>query len=36
MAAVQSAFPAGLFAETPGPEVTKVVLGFIALTDAAR
>ena len=35
MAAVQSAFPAGVFADTPGPEVTKVVLGFIALTDAA-
>jgi nitrate/nitrite transport system substrate-binding protein len=35
MAAAQSAFPAGVFAETAGPEVTKVVLGFIALTDAA-
>jgi len=35
VAAAQSAFPAGVFAETPGPEVTKVVLGFIALTDAA-
>ena len=34
-AAAQSAFPAGVFAETAGPEVTKVVLGFIALTDAA-
>lgn len=34
-AAEQSAFPAGVFAETAGPEVTKVVLGFIALTDAA-
>ncbi|WGJ15866.1 CmpA/NrtA family ABC transporter substrate-binding protein [Methylocapsa sp. D3K7] len=33
--AAQSAFPAGVFAETAGPEVTKVVLGFIALTDAA-
>ena len=35
MAAAQSAFPAGVFAETAGPEATKVVLGFIALTDAA-
>ncbi|QBR72858.1 bicarbonate-binding protein [Beijerinckiaceae bacterium] len=35
MAAAQSAFPAGVFAETAGPEVTKLVLGFIALTDAA-
>jgi nitrate/nitrite transport system substrate-binding protein len=35
MAAAQSAFPAGAFAETAGPEVTKLVLGFIALTDAA-
>jgi nitrate/nitrite transport system substrate-binding protein len=34
-AAAQSAFPAGVFAETAGPEVTKVVLGFIALTDSA-
>ena len=34
-AAAQSAFPTGVFAETAGPEVTKVVLGFIALTDAA-
>ncbi len=34
-AAAQSAFPAGVFAATAGPEVTKVVLGFIALTDAA-
>jgi nitrate/nitrite transport system substrate-binding protein len=34
-AAAQSAFPAGVFAETAGPEVTKVVLGYIALTDAA-
>lgn len=33
--ATQSAFPTGVFAETAGPEVTKVVLGFIALTDAA-
>ncbi|MGH6842302.1 MAG: CmpA/NrtA family ABC transporter substrate-binding protein, partial [Methylocella sp.] len=34
-AAAQCAFPAGVFAETAGPEVPKVVLGFIALTDAA-
>jgi nitrate/nitrite transport system substrate-binding protein len=33
--AAQSAFPTGVFAETAGPEVSKVVLGFIALTDAA-
>jgi nitrate/nitrite transport system substrate-binding protein len=35
MAAAQSAFPAGVFADTAGPETTKLVLGFIALTDAA-
>jgi nitrate/nitrite transport system substrate-binding protein len=34
-AAAVSAFPAGVFAETAGPEMTKVVLGFIALTDSA-
>ncbi|WP_036260447.1 CmpA/NrtA family ABC transporter substrate-binding protein [Methylocapsa aurea] len=35
MAAAQSAFPGGAFAEAAGPETPKVVLGYIALTDAA-
>lgn len=35
MAAAQSAFPSGAFGQSAGPEVTKVVLGYIALTDAA-
>ncbi|WOJ91029.1 CmpA/NrtA family ABC transporter substrate-binding protein [Methylocapsa polymorpha] len=35
VAAAQSAFPGGAFAEPTGPEVSKVVLGYIALTDAA-
>ena len=35
MAAVRSAFPAGVFAETAGPEVTKATFGYIALTDSA-
>jgi nitrate/nitrite transport system substrate-binding protein len=35
LAAVQSAFPSGVFAEPAGPETSKAVLGFIALTDAA-
>src|ERR1700754_2145297 len=30
-----SAFPAGVFAETAGPEITKATFGYIALTDAA-
>ena len=33
--AAQSAFPSGAFAQSAGPEVSKVVLGYIALTDAA-
>ncbi len=33
--AAQSAFPSGVFAQAAGPEVSKVVLGYIALTDAA-
>eukprot|EP01012_Entosiphon_sulcatum_P014093 TRINITY_DN191_c0_g1_i3.p1 TRINITY_DN191_c0_g1~~TRINITY_DN191_c0_g1_i3.p1 ORF type:complete len:440 (-),score=95.54 TRINITY_DN191_c0_g1_i3:139-1458(-) len=33
--AVNSAFPAGVFAETAGPETPKATLGFIALTDSA-
>ena len=35
MTAVQGAFPSGAFAQAAGPEVSKVVLGYIALTDAA-
>jgi nitrate/nitrite transport system substrate-binding protein len=35
IAAVRSAFPAGVFAETAGPEITKAIFGYIALTDAA-
>ncbi len=33
--AVKTAFPSGAFAQGAGPETTKAVLGFIALTDAA-
>ena len=33
--AVKAAFPAGAFAATKGPETTKAILGYIALTDAA-
>jgi nitrate/nitrite transport system substrate-binding protein len=33
--AIRSAFPAGAHADAPGPEVSKAVLGYIALTDAA-
>jgi len=35
LGAVNSAFPAGVFAETAGPETAKATLGFIALTDSA-
>jgi nitrate/nitrite transport system substrate-binding protein len=36
VAATKLAFPAGVFAaEAAGPEVTKAILGYIALTDAA-
>jgi nitrate/nitrite transport system substrate-binding protein len=35
VAATQSAFPGGAFAQVAGPEIPKVVLGYIALTDAA-
>jgi nitrate/nitrite transport system substrate-binding protein len=35
LGAVRTAFPSGAFAETSGPETTKAVLGYIALTDAA-
>lgn len=33
--AIGAAFPAGAFAQGAGPETTKAILGFIALTDAA-
>src|SRR3981081_1065039 len=33
--AVKAAFPGGAFAATKGPETTKAILGYIALTDAA-
>jgi nitrate/nitrite transport system substrate-binding protein len=33
--AARSAFPSGAFAAGAGPETTKAVLGFIALTDAS-
>ncbi len=32
---VKSAFPSGAFAQGAGPETTRAVLGFIALTDSA-
>src|SRR3954469_21194659 len=35
MAAVRSAFPAGVFAQAAGPEITKATFGYIALTDSA-
>jgi nitrate/nitrite transport system substrate-binding protein len=35
IAAVRSAFPAGVFAQTAGPEITKAIFGYIALTDAS-
>jgi len=35
LAAVKTGFPAGAHAEGAGPEVTRALLGFIALTDAA-
>lgn len=35
LAAARLNFPGGAFAQGAGPEVTKAVLGFIALTDAA-
>ena len=33
--AVSSLFPAGVFAQSAGPETAKAVLGYIALTDSA-
>ncbi len=35
MTAVRTAFPSGAFAQSSGPETSKVTLGFIALTDAS-
>ncbi len=35
ISAISSSFPSGVFAQTSGPEVSKAVLGYIALTDAA-
>ncbi|MET3648456.1 CmpA/NrtA family ABC transporter substrate-binding protein [Phyllobacterium ifriqiyense] len=35
LAAAKAAFPGGAFAAAAGPETTKAVLGFIALTDSA-
>ena len=35
MAAVQTSFPAGVFAQSAGPEVKGTKLGYIALTDAS-
>ncbi|PWB83076.1 MAG: bicarbonate-binding protein [Methylocystaceae bacterium] len=34
-AAVKTSFPAGAFAQGAGPEVTKAILGYIALIDAS-
>lgn len=35
LAAVKAAFPSGAFAAGPGPETSRIRLGFIALTDSA-
>lgn len=35
LSTVKASFPAGVQAAGSGPEVTKAVLGYIALTDAA-
>jgi nitrate/nitrite transport system substrate-binding protein len=35
LAAARVNFPAGAFAQAAGPEVTKAILGYIALTDAS-
>ena len=35
LAATTASFPAGVFAQGAGPETTKIILGYIALTDAA-
>ncbi len=36
LAAAKLNFPAGAFAQSAGPEVTKATLGYIALMDASR
>ena len=35
LGAAQAQFPSGAFAQSSGPEVTKAILGYIALTDAS-
>lgn len=35
MTAVRAGFPAGVFAQGAGPEITKATFGYIALTDSA-
>jgi nitrate/nitrite transport system substrate-binding protein len=35
LGAAQAQFPGGAFAQAAGPEVTKAILGYIALTDAS-
>ncbi len=35
LAAARVGFPGGAFAQSSGPEVTKAILGYIALTDSA-
>ena len=35
MGALGASFPSGVFAQAAGPETTKAILGYIALTDAA-
>ena len=35
LAAARLNFPGGAFAQTAGPEVTKAILGYIALMDAS-
>ena len=35
MSAAKAAFPAGAFAQSAGPEITKAILGYIALMDAS-
>jgi nitrate/nitrite transport system substrate-binding protein len=35
LSAIKTSFPSGVHSAEPGPEVTRVVLGYIALTDAA-
>ena len=35
LAAARAALPSGAFAQASGPETTRAVLGYIALTDSA-